>query len=95
MGKAAAGAPLPVEAVHSRRPTMGRFLALVSWRLCAAGQVGPVVHRGAGKARRILNRDCQGKSLLFHGGAWHSGDVPAVHGWGQFGLSTAGFSGSR
>lgn len=43
----------------------GEVRALVAWRLCAVGQVGPVVHVGAGKARRILNRDCQGQLMLF------------------------------
>lgn len=31
----------------------GAVPALVTWRLCATGQVGPVAHRCAGKARRI------------------------------------------
>lgn len=31
----------------------GEVRTLVSWRLCAAGQVGPVVHMCAGKARRF------------------------------------------
>jgi hypothetical protein len=31
-----------------------RFALLVTWRLCAAGQLGPVVQMCAGKARRNL-----------------------------------------
>jgi hypothetical protein len=53
MGTAAAGALMIFEAVHIRRPPAVTFVFLVSWRMCAAGQVGPVVHMCAGKARRI------------------------------------------
>lgn len=41
----------------------GEIPFVVSSRFCAAGHVGPVV-MCRGKARRILNRDCQGNSCF-------------------------------
>lgn len=52
MGKASVVRPQFRGCAHSPVPVV-RFLPVVPWRLCAAGQVGPVVHMGAGKARRI------------------------------------------
>ena len=34
-------------------PRVVTLTLVVCWRLCAAGRVGPVVHMGAGKARRF------------------------------------------
>lgn len=43
----------PHEAVHIRRQRKVSHQQAVTWRLCAAGQMVPVLHLCAGKARRI------------------------------------------
>ena len=48
MGEVAVGDRLHVQAVHDRRPLWVSFGRMVTWRLCSAGQVGPVVHGNDG-----------------------------------------------
>ena len=52
MGDLAVGDQQRVQAVHDRRPLLVNLGRMVTWRLCSAGQVGPVVHVGVGKVRR-------------------------------------------
>jgi hypothetical protein len=53
MGDLAAGDQQRVQAVHDRRPLLVSFGRMVTWRLCSADQVGPVVHMCAGKAKEL------------------------------------------
>jgi hypothetical protein len=69
---------------------LGAVGRVVTWWLCAGGQVGPVVPMCAGKARRILNRSCQGQFVALAGPLLGiQGEVemstiggnPVIHGW--------------
>ena len=75
-----------VEVVHRRRPLPVTCARWWSWRLCATGQVGPVVHRGAGKARRFsFCRAGVGEGLLVRGGGLSGSFVSAGSGFGGTG----------
>ena len=52
MGKARSCCTDALEAVQDRRPLWESCATVVTWRWCAAGPLGPVVHVCAGKARR-------------------------------------------